>query len=59
MTKAVKDKVLVKVFKRYRTRYLDSGKKPDSKKFFPEILYRTMKLEGEKITKKEAKALFR
>ena len=59
MTNALKDKSLIKVFKRYRKRFLASGKKPDNKKFFPEILYRTMRLEGEKITKKEAKALFR
>jgi len=50
---------LLKAFKRYRERYIISGKKPNSRKFFPEILYRTMKLEGEKITKKEAKTLFR
>jgi len=59
MTKTLRDKSLVKVFKRYRERYLDSGKKPNSRKFLPSILYRTMKLEGEKITKKEARSLFR
>ena len=59
MRKAIRDKGLINVFKRYRKRYLASGRKPDSRKFFPEILYRTTRLEGEKITKKEAKALFR
>lgn len=59
MITVTKDKSLIKAFKRYRQRYLASGKKPDSRKFFPEILYRTTRLEGEKITKKDAKALFR
>ena len=59
MTKVLRNKGLVEVFKRYRKHYLASGKKPDSRKFFPEILYRSTRLEGEKITKKEAKALFR
>lgn len=59
MTIIIKNKGLTAVFKRYRKRYIVSGKKPDNKKFFPKILYRTMRLEGEKITKKEAKALFR
>ncbi len=59
MTGNKKNRSLLKAFKRYRERYIISGKKPNSSKFFPEILYRTMKLEGEKITKKEAKALFR
>jgi len=59
MTKAIKNNGLISVFKSYRSRYLASGKKPNNKKFFPDILYRTMRLEGEKITKKEAKALFK
>lgn len=54
-----KDKGLVKAFKRYQKRYLNVGKKPDIRKFLPEVLYRTMKLEGEKISRKEAQALFR
>ena len=54
-----KNKGLLRAFKHYNKRYLAVGKKPDVKKFFPEIVYRTMRLEGEKITKKEAKALFR
>ncbi|MDO8498273.1 MAG: hypothetical protein Q7S44_00570 [bacterium] len=56
---ACKEKGLVKAFKRYRKRYLSVGKKPDIKQFLPEVVYRTMRLEGEKITKKQAQALFR
>lgn len=56
---AQKNNNLIKAFKRYRQRYIVSSKKPDIRKLFPEILFRTMRLEGEKITKKEAKALFR
>lgn len=59
MIKVTKDKSLIKAFKRYRQRYLASGKKPNVKKLFPEIAFRTTRLEGEKITRKEAKALFR
>jgi len=58
VTNILRDKGLVKVFKRYQKRYLAGDKKPDVKKSFPDIVYRTMKLEGEKITKKEAKVLF-
>lgn len=54
-----KDKGLVKAFKRYQKRYLNVGKKPDVQKFLPKDLYSTMRLEGEKITKKEAQILFR
>lgn len=53
-----KNKGLLDAFKRYQKRYLSAGKKPDIKKFLPEIVYRTMRLEGEKITRKEAQALF-
>lgn len=58
-TQVLKNKGLVKAFKRYQKRFLAVGKRPDVTKFFPEILYRTMRLEGEKITRKEAQALFR
>lgn len=54
-----KNKGLVKAFKRYQKRYLNMGKKPDVEKFLPEILFRTMRLEGEKTTRKQARALFR
>lgn len=55
----IKDKGLIKVFKRYRQHYLSGRRKPNVKKLFANDLYHTMRLEGEKITKKEAKALFR
>ncbi len=54
-----KNKGLLSAFKRYQKRYLTVGKKPNVKKSLPEILFRTMRLEGEKITRKEAQALFR
>lgn len=54
-----KDKGLIKAFRRFNERYLSVGKKPDLKKFLPEILFRTMRLEGEKTTRKQARALFR
>ena len=54
-----KNKNLIRAFKRYQERYLDAGKKPDVTKFLPEIVYRTMRLEGENITMKQAKTLFR
>lgn len=54
-----KDKRLLQAFKRYNKRYLSVGKKPDIKKLLPEDLYSTMRLEGEKITKKEVQTLFR
>lgn len=53
-----KDKGLLRAFKRYQRRYLAVGKKPNVKRFLPEIVYRTMRLEGEKISRKEAQALF-
>lgn len=54
-----KNKNLIKAFKRYQERYLNVGKKPDFKKFLPEDLYHTMRLEGEKVTRKEVQALFK
>ena len=59
MAKGIEDKSLLKVFKRYKQRYIDSGKKPNVKKFFAKDLYSTTRLEGEKITKKEARILFK
>ena len=53
-----KNRVLVSAFERYFKRYLSVGKKPNLKKLLPEDLYSTMRLEGEKITKKEAQSLF-
>lgn len=58
-TKLAKDKGLIKAFKRFNIRYLFVGKKPNIKKLLPEDLYSTMRLEGEKITKKQARVLFR
>ncbi len=54
-----KDKGLVQAFKRFNERYLAVGKKLDLRKFLPEIIYRTMRLEGEQITRKEAQALYK
>ncbi len=54
-----KDKGLLQAFKRFNERYLSVGKKPDVRKFIPEIVYRTMRLEGEKITRKYIQALFK
>lgn len=61
MTKqtVVKNKGLVQAFKRYQERYLVVGKKPNVARFLPEVLFRTMKLEDDPITRKKAKALFR
>lgn len=54
-----KNKSLLEAFKKYKERYLSLGRKPDIRKFLPEVLYRTMRLEGEEITRKEAQALFK
>jgi hypothetical protein len=54
-----RDSNLIKAFKRYKQRFIASGKKPDVRKLFANDLYHTTRLEGEKITKKEARALFR
>lgn len=53
-----KKRGLLNAFKSYHKRYLSVGKKPNVKKLLPDDLYSTMKLEGEKITKKEAQALY-
>lgn len=53
-----KDKDLIKAFRRYNKRYLSLGKRPDVKKLLPGDLYSTMRLEGEKITKREIRTLF-
>ena len=54
-----KNRGLTQAFKRYQKRYLALGKKPNVKKFLAKDLYHTMRLEGEKISRKEANALFR
>lgn len=53
-----RDKSLVKAFKHYSKRYLSVSKIPDLKKFLPEVVYRNMRLEGEKISRKEVRSLF-
>ena len=53
------NKGLIKAFKRYQERYLNVGKKPNITKLLPEDLYHTMRLEGEKVTRKEVQALFK
>lgn len=50
---------LLKSFREYKKRYLSVGKKPNIKKLLPNDLYHTMKLEGEKITRKQVQALFK
>lgn len=54
-----KNNKLVSAFRKYQKRRSVRGKKMTWKNFLPEILFRTMRLEGEQITRKEAKALFR
>lgn len=54
-----KNKGLIQAFRSFKKRYLNMGKKPDLRKFLPEVVYRTMRLEGEQITRKEARALFK
>lgn len=54
-----KNQGLAQAFKRYSKRYLSVAKKADIRKLLPADLYSTMRLEGEKITKKAAQALFR
>lgn len=54
-----KNKSLIQAFRIFRKRYLNMGKKPDIKKLLPEDLYHTMRLEGEKISRKQARAFFR
>lgn len=55
----VQNKGLVQAFKRYQKRYLSIGKKPNIKKLLPEDMYSTMRLEGEKVTRKAVRAFFK
>jgi len=59
LQKVIRNRNLLKAFKSYRKRYLAVGKKPNVTKLLPNDLYHTMRLEGEKITKKEARSLFK
>lgn len=54
-----KSRELLAAFRGYKKRYLNMGKKPNIKKFLPNDLYHTMKLEGEKITRKQVQLLFK
>ena len=54
-----KNKGLLKAFGEYKKRYLNMGKTPDITKFLPEDLYSTMRLEGEKVTRKHVRSLFK
>lgn len=54
-----KNKGLLEAFREYKKRYLNVGKKPNISKLLPNDLYHTMRLEGEKITRKQAQALFK
>jgi hypothetical protein len=54
-----KDKGLIKAFQLYKKRYLSVRKMPNITKLLPKDLYSTMRLEGEKITHKQAQALFK
>lgn len=54
-----REKGLIQAFRRYQKRYLSVGKKLNLRKFLPEIIYRTMRLEGEQITRKETQALYK
>lgn len=55
----IKNQGLIKAFKRYQKRYLTMNKKPNIAKLLPEVLFRTIKLENDPITRKQAKALFK
>lgn len=54
-----KNKNLIQAFKVYRKRYLSMGKMPNITKLLPEVVFRTMRLEGESITRKEVKTLYK
>ncbi|MDO8639158.1 MAG: hypothetical protein Q7R43_06290 [Candidatus Daviesbacteria bacterium] len=54
-----KNKGLIQAFRTFKERYLNVGKKPDLKKILPEDIYHTMRLEGEKVSHKQAQALFK
>lgn len=54
-----KNQGLVQAFKRFSRRYLSVAKKADIRKLLPADLYSTMRLEGEKVTKRAVQAFFR
>lgn len=53
------NKTLIQAFRSFKKRYLNMGKKPEVKNLLAEDLYHTMRLEGEEISRKQVKALFR
>jgi hypothetical protein len=54
-----KNKSLLEAFRKFKKRYLSVGKKPDVRKLLPNDLYHTMRLEGEKVTRKQVQVLFK
>ncbi len=54
-----KNKSLIQAFRTFKKRYLNMDKKPEVKNLLSNDLYSTMRLEGEKISRKQVKALFR
>ncbi len=53
------NKGLIQAFKIFKKRYLSVGKKPNVKNLLPEDLYHTMRLEGEKISRKQVRTLYK
>lgn len=54
-----KNKKLLQAFKEYQKRYLSLGKKPNITNLLSDDVYHTMRLEGEKVTKKQVQVLFK
>lgn len=52
-----KNKGLLEAFKKYQESYLGVGKKPRIEGLLPDDLYHTMRLEGEKITRRQVHTL--
>lgn len=50
---------LVKSYKKYRTTKNKKGVLDLFRAFMPEIIFRTTKLEGERVTRKKVSALFK
>ena len=53
------NKALIQAFRSFKKRYLNMDKKPEVKNLLSNDLYHTMRLEGEKISRKQVKAIFR
>ena len=54
-----KNKALIQAFRSFKKRYLNMDRKPEVKNLLSNDLYHTMRLEGEKISRKQVKSLFR